>query len=365
MLKYCVVSIPALALCLARYMYSTQLEAKNWTEPFDLILGSVVGAVISILLTWYTMDEGKRDMDRLRGNFHSEFQNMQDLTTNLRTEVDRFEQETASHLGNLSRNLGEQVLQIQDATRRLLTDFPDIFLKARELVEEADKRLWVLNFTPCFGHVHAYNRRFMGEYATLVSQGKLSLEDQHELLLKQVMMLTTDVEGKSEYVTDFRLAMVDPVDFLGKFLEPLFKKVKADEWYSPPAETEGSSAEHIMNAVLKRHQTATVTIQTRCEDKPNRLVFLDRVPLQMFIADKKGEHDKGRCVVFFIGSDNLASEKEIKGLYTEFPDLIRLFTGVFEGIVRDHAKAQLVTSPAASLRPVITGGPSVGAIPNA
>lgn len=86
----------------------------------------------------------------------------------------------------------------------------------------------------------------------------------------------------------------------------------------------------IRQKVLEEHERCTGLLQKR---QPEGVDFLTKIPLQMFIADNEG---KDTCLVFFIGSDNLHTEKKIKGFYTEFPDVVKLFKGIFEGILRDH-----------------------------
>jgi hypothetical protein len=45
--------------------------------------------------------------------------------------------------------------------------------------------------------------------------------------------------------------------------------------------------------------------------------------------------------LFFIGSDNIHAEREVKGFYTEFPALVRLFKEIFESIVRHHSRLKI------------------------
>ena len=68
---------------------------------------------------------------------------------------------------------------------------------------------------------------------------------------------------------------------------------------------------------------------------------MDRIPLQIFIADVQGHPERHRCVVFFIGDFNVDVEKRVAGFYSEQESLVRLFVDVFRSMV-SHFGAKAV-----------------------
>ncbi len=283
-------------------------KSNEWLETFNVALGTFIGFLLSAIITWYSMQKGKED------------------------------------LSNMSSALGHQILNIEDVTRKLLEDFPEIFSVAFEMLDKAHKRLWILNFTPCFGYVHAFNKRFIEEYAAIKNFPSKAVDEQHKFLEERVRRFYGKIELEADFLEDFRLATIHPDDFAEKFMEPVFAKVNnPDAWFLDTAPIKGSVTDNIREIVRKQHASTTSNIEAKLSNKyrqsktvsQDRVVFLNKVPLQMLIADKG---DKDTCLVFFIGTDNITSEHEIKGFYTEFPDLVKLFKGIFDGIVRDHDK---------------------------
>jgi hypothetical protein len=333
---WCGVGI-TIGLAIGALIAYSERYLPTWARPerletYNVLLGAAIGLGTSLGFTYLSMKQGKEDLSSTADKLVSASGEIQEAVKRFQTET----QGRLEELTGLSGKLGLQILNIEDATRKLLEDFPEIFSAAFEMVTKARARLWILNFTPCFGHIHAYNKRFIESYAQRELFRSKSLDDQREFLLEHVRRFTGDIESKSEWLQDFKLATVNCEDLMNMFVRPVLTKINdANAWYAGSEQFEGTINQHIEDSVRNRHETAISGINTRCENRCGRLDFLNKVPLQMFIADRDG---KDTCLVFFIGTDNINSEHEIKGFYTEFPDIVKLFKGVFAGIVRDHAK---------------------------
>jgi len=255
------------------------------------------------------------------------------MLTKLDTAVELVRTESREgleNLGEFSRRLGEQIVNIEESTRKLLNDFPDIFNKAEKLVRESTRRLWVMNFTPCFGRIHAYN----ADYIRTFAKGTVSdndLRSHHRTLTARVAEFVSMLTTKSETIEDFRMATVHPDDFGHVFVDPVLAKMEGLLF--------GDNKEHLRDSLCSDERECVNAIQRRLANgasgKRQGIVFLDKVPLQMFIG--AGDETE-QCVVFFLGTDNIQVQNAVKGFSTAYPQLVGLFKSVFESTIAHHQR---------------------------
>src|SRR5690349_6385380 len=55
--------------------------------------------------------------------------------------------------------LSDEITNLEDATRRNLTGFAEIFARALWLLKQAEEEVWYVNFLFCFGEPHKINTK--------------------------------------------------------------------------------------------------------------------------------------------------------------------------------------------------------------
>ncbi len=134
-------------------------------------------------------------------------------------------------LNRISKALDDKINNIEELTRKPVTDFPTILRYAEAMaadllaaLEDPDHDLrfpgdcfWLLNYTPVLGRVYSYN--------SLYGQDPRFRDDPVvQTIAKRSLSFSTKVEALSKVSTGFRLVTVLPRELEVKFLRPILKK---------------------------------------------------------------------------------------------------------------------------------------------
>ena len=257
---------------------------------------------------------------------------------------------------NLTR-LDKQIGDIESLTRENLPSFPYIFQKAKTMLERCAHRFWMLNFTPAFGLVHAYDKLQLQDYWRVARRRPFEIDykQAHDNLKEEVTEFTERLRKCADFdgMLDFRLATVDSSDFHETFLKSTLEKM-GDALLNPKdlaKQLNIDDANEIMEQLQERHEAELDAIQVACarwnrhwrargplEETTRGVTLMQKIPLQIFISDVK-DSQKQACLVFFIGDFNVRVEKRVSGFYTEQIPLVTLFEQIFESNVGHFRKS--------------------------
>lgn len=302
-------------------------------EVIQTLIGVAIGSLIALLIAIWTMRKSSRAL-------RTETAAVLAASETARQEHRDFQdhaKEDLSRLLGVSKNIQHQVRNIEDYTRRLLYTMPEILEKAKDLVQSAETQLWILTYTPCFGRIHEFNKRFLDQ----LIENKADITDQHGATLHLRNLVYTLVDGieSQAVIPDYRVAFMDPTLMDEHFVSPILTK---------EAEHLTEDKEEIRNTILTEHELALSTIQqkvARAKKHPTKayirkdIYLLKSLPLQIIIT--KDNTQKETCLVFFIGEQNLEYATDVRGFTTQFTDLVDLFRSIFDSI-SDHHQSQTV-----------------------
>jgi hypothetical protein len=243
-------------------------------------------------------------------------------------------------IGTQTKRLSDEVTNLEDATRRNLTGFAEIFARALWLLKQAEEEVWYINFLFGFGEPHRVNNSIVVEYARIARMLDIN-------------------PNFYEAIEEFYRALLDKVrktpTFRGLILQDnslrslcLNKLVSMQEYGSLiPDEIIVQEKER-----FKSIETAK-TLRRDYRVLPEDCVIqsVERLPLQLLIARKRsrqGEDRKWGCLVFLVGTENVGNRKP-RGFYTELDHVVDVYRELALGFMppTDIATVQPAPAPAA------------------
>jgi len=229
---------------------------------------------------------------------------------------------------------------IEDATRKCLNGFPEIFAKAIWFLDNAVGEIYYSNFLLGFGEPHKVNHKITNEYKNLA--GKLRLEDINEYNIGNastfdgaVKVFQNKMLEKIKKEFNHVKILLPSKDFLEFELFPKFKQMKGYKELKSETfmATERTLFEKLEQSISERKdynlEVEAVTIE-KCNDLPFQLMIAQ-------INTKKGAEAKWACLVFLIGNANIGKGKP-SGYYSELEHIVDLHKDLFESLIPRKAK---------------------------
>lgn len=231
---------------------------------------------------------------------------------------------TSITLGQIQRTekkLYDDVVNLEDATRRNLVGFAQIFDRALWLLERAEDQVWYVNFMFGFGLPHLNCPAVYAEYAEMVKV--LGLRDKD--FSAAVDRFNSILIQKIMHTREFVAITLAPESLRQLFLDRLVKR----RGYEVVDIEALAAAERLRYSSVRRAQLL------RDEQHLDVLGFkpgqADRLPFQILIASIPGrEINETRlgCLVFLVGTENVGGEP--RGFYTELDHVVGVYKSVVE-----------------------------------
>ncbi|MDX2470920.1 MAG: hypothetical protein QNL04_10140 [SAR324 cluster bacterium] len=234
------------------------------------------------------------------------------------------------------------VQQVEDATRRVLKGFFDVFERAQYLVDNADKELYYINFLFHFGLPQTKNKELNDLYPNRPRAKETPLE-------QAVENLYSDLRLRMQQIEKVRILTTDPEVFHDK-VSDAFKGLSSfdlsDENKYEPFKVE---LQQKYNSAID----SLFTDHTNCKKNESgretsfQFKYTKEMPIQMIIAglkDKKSNSKYG-CLVFMVNSSFLKGSKkyDIRGFYTELDEVIDVYRNFADNLMaNENNKPQIV-----------------------
>jgi hypothetical protein len=276
-----------------------------------------------------------------------------DLNLERISEHQRGAAEFLDKINHAEKRLQEQITNLEDATRRTLTGFGEIFARALWLLEQAQQDIWYVNFLFAFGVPHTTNQAICKDYAFAAKSLKLSepnfdhavarfralLHDKVETVDK-IFAVTLNPEAL-RHVLERLKAAPGPSDDLDEPTRERLQHKAAAYAKLDPAQVAETEAQVCKSMCLKW--------RFRPERKVNlkdcQVFHRDKIPYQLLIAKipprTSGAESRYGCLVFLVGTENLKTSSEPKGFYTELPNVVELYKDLALNLMQDEAAVRL------------------------
>jgi len=304
--------------------------ALNHTEMLtlpELIIGvlGIVVAIAALIVTETTL----RDVNERLGSTFRELDN------------------TLVEIRNQEKRLEEDITNLEDATRRSLTGFAEIFDRSLWLLEQAEREIIYANFVLGFGVAHSKNEFVKKSYEALPNKRKPTFE---EAINKFWNSLKEKVN--SHRVTKVKFVTLNQDTMMSDFLDQLsnrdgYEYLKDTTFKMQVCDREGRCRESLSNALNDKSNDWSLP------EKSVEWRMGHRLPIQVLIAGlppRPGKPQETRygCIVFLLGTESVAGVKKPgteRGFYTELQHIIEMYRDFVDNAVESFAEVH----PQASL----------------
>jgi hypothetical protein len=286
----------------------------------ELIIGvlGIVVAVAALLVTETTLKDVNKQLDE----------------TFLKLD------NTLVEIKNQEKRLEEDITNLEDATRRNLTGFAEIFDRSLWLLEQAEREIIYANFVLGFGFAHSKNEVVKKSYEALPNKRKPTFE---EATNKFWNLLKEKVN--SHRITKVKFVTLNQQTMMSDFLEQLSKRqgyeyLKDVAFKKQVCDREGRCRETLSNALNDKRDDWTLP------DKTVEWRMGHRLPIQVLIAGlppRPGKPQETRygCIVFLLGTESLAGVKKSgteRGFYTELQHIIEMYRDFVDNAVESFVE---------------------------
>jgi hypothetical protein len=301
----------------------------------NLLVGALISLLANLLIGGYQSNKSSKELAAST-----------DKLTGITLQLDNSMGARFGTLGELADQIALQVLNLEDASRKTLVGFAQIFQWAETMLSKPGlTSVWILTFTPYFGRIHKANREALIGFHKL-DDPKIDWDNAYtkrtsDEVAERADALYAKILGfANQQRIKFNLVTLSPDDVREQFFDHLKSKLEWNE--------NGQTVDDLIEETIRIH-TRTLTDISHCVDHDTQLSFVRGLPLQMFITHRhvsngrSGDREdsagseEAACLVFFIGSQTPISD--IQGFYTKFPSLVALFESVFESIVVENGKS--------------------------
>jgi hypothetical protein len=256
---------------------------------------------------------------------------------NIRNKIKELEKRENLLIENVQKREDLLVKNVEDATRRTLNGFQEIFPRALKLIREAKNEIFMISFVLNFGEPH-----LLTDISNDQLQSKSKIQEEYER--------TNNNKSFYNDVQQFKTSLKQ------KLLEP---KIKIEILIADNTSIESVFLESLKNrpdySVLKNDfayqykKNQILGMRSECIDsmksKQNLSLYEAKtIPIQLIIADlptREGSHDQRYgCLVFMVGTEllpNIQSGEEF-GFYTELTSAIDVYKNLALTLIRNGTK---------------------------
>src|SRR5262245_58618058 len=183
----------------------------------ELIVGvlGIVVAIAALMVTETTLGDVN---EKLGTRFHELDKTLRSVDERLTSTFHELDN-TLIEIRNQEKRLEDDITNLEDATRRNLTGFAEIFDRSLWLLEQAEREIIYANFVLGFGVAHSKNDLVKKSYEALPNKRKPTFE---EAVNKFWYSLREKVN--SHRVTKLKFVTLNPDTMLSDFLEQLSKR---------------------------------------------------------------------------------------------------------------------------------------------
>jgi hypothetical protein len=258
------------------------------------------------------------------------------------------------------------VANVEDATRHLLRGFPQIFDRALQLIEEAEREIWIVNFALNFGGPHCCSEkksRLFTEVAEVYNKLPVTAKYPYGRLVsrdfaRDIGKFFATLNDKAGNVPIVNILTVNDDGAKSNFLAPLSERPRYKETYTP--EKFNSVFGELVtrrNEVLERMKKGRDKVWDT--DVHHEAMFCETgsMPIQLLIVGTKS----GRygCLVFMVGTEilqglagagdsaNGSGDSPVEfGFYTELEEIAIVYRGLAQALLKqaegEYRKAGLL-----------------------
>ncbi|HEV7859663.1 MAG TPA: hypothetical protein VGO91_13690 [Pyrinomonadaceae bacterium] len=237
---------------------------------------------------------------------------------------------TLGEIKEQEKRLEDDINNLEDATRKNLSSFAEIFERSLWLLEQAEREVVYANFVLGFGYAHMRNEHIRKDYESLPNRRELTFE-------KAINKFWNTLREKvyTHRITKLKFVTLDEDNMKAEFLEQLarrdeYKYLKEEGFRKETCEREETCRKILASALKDR---------ARDWETPDTDLELEwrvghRLPIQVLIAGlppRQGQPQETRfgCIVFLLGTESLAGIKapgSARGFYTELQHIIDMYS---------------------------------------
>lgn len=292
-----------------------QIIRLLWNWMFNNII-AIIG-ILFAFVGWNQSSQAGKTLNQIQGA--TEYLN-KDIEKIQATEQDM--QKALKEVREAEERLERSIFNLEDATRRNLKGFAEIFARALWLLEKSEEEIWYVNFLFGFGYPHLYNNKIHKDYtplAKVLGIKELTFEDGVPRFFEAFI-------EKIQKIPRFYAIVLTKSSLDKLFLERLKNRtdyVQIADRIEAEVDREQRLYKRINGAINARNENIK---------KDFHVYQQERLPFQLLITQiRKGkEHNERKwgCLVFLVGTENIetgSQNKEPKGFYTELDHVVDVY----------------------------------------
>ncbi|MEM1207171.1 MAG: hypothetical protein AAGN66_28305 [Acidobacteriota bacterium] len=289
----------------------------DWVFDNIVLFGELVLATAGIAITWSFAKKTNRNLE-----------SMQVIEGTLASKVERIGErsdemaESLEAMRKLEKDLDERVLNIEDATRRLLSGIPEVIESILKFLRQVDPEdsLYVMTDTAAVGEIHFRNAEALKDYQ---SQGRQLKDDLNDV---RGALYDCALHAEQFFITTLDSEPDESSCLMEKFAHPVLKALgesieSSREFLGRHVEDHNARIHELQEARKGKMRDSYVDPHLKVSD----------LPLQLFIRSSKEKHRR-RALVIFAGTYNMERINEVRAMNTKDPKLVETFVSMYETI---------------------------------
>jgi hypothetical protein len=250
-----------------------------------------------------------------------------DLETAKKEIAEEFKKSQNQLVDTVTAAKEQLVNTVEDATRSKLEGFPEVFKKAFEMIQQAQDKLYLINFAMNFGAPHLCNSEFRETYSKKFRGRDLEAD---------VSKFFETLQIKVAQISDVQILTVNNEGCLTNFLEPLSQR---------------DGYRNSMNVAEQRRNAEEAKTEIRkwlnLRSSGKTFVEATSLPIQLLITglppDAKHPNGGVGCLVFMVGTEVLKSDLEPgeePAFYTELESMSSMFSKLALALIQSAKRDQ-------------------------
>lgn len=309
--------LPFLPLLVLGLVKDWKWVSDNWDKVLSVSFG--VEGIVTFILADKASLEISQHLQKIRESEENASQTLEDIK---RTEA----------------LLQQDVINLEDATRRNLSGFAEIFDRSLWLLERADREIIYANFALGFGNPHRKNEHITHTFKELEHRKSDSISFGHA-----VDKFWTTLQERAATIRKLKVVTLDDETYEKAFIAQLAKREGYNHLNDPKVVHDILCKEKTFrSAFLKTLQAREGQREGAEANKgmTEEWLFGSSLPVQVLIAGleaKKESSDETRfgCVVFLLGTESVSGVKKPgleSGFYTELPHIIHMYRDLVDNV---------------------------------